>query len=140
MRIGPFVFMVGVLLASPSIASDTGARDAATQHLSYILNGELGGALEKRLVESGLAPADVDLVVDHVIRGYAECFVETLTAADTELGRRFLALLAEGRSLQEVGDELKAEEHEEALVHDRLETTFTRCTLVVDQEAGLPAG
>lgn len=140
MRVGLSVFTAAGLAAMAALATGGGAKDAAIRHLSYIFNGELGPSLEAQLGQSGLAPSDVEHVVERVMQGYAECFVDTLTTDDSELGQKFVALLADGRSMKEVGVALRADDVAWAANMERLEDVLARCAMEVDQEAGLPPG
>jgi len=109
------------------------------KHLANLYYSEFHEVIEIQLDESGLAPTDIEKIVNEAADKYARCIVAALSEMNNPDATRTLDLLSQGLSAAEIDDEFgDSTDPKYSEFFARYEVLVGPCKDTVSSELGLP--
>ncbi len=126
------------LWAEPGRAQDSTSTDIE-KHVANLYYSEFHEAIESQLDESGLAPTDIEKIVNEAADKYARCAVAALSKMNNPEATKTLALLSQGLSVAEIDNEFgDPTDPKYSDFFAQYEVSFGPCKDSVSSELGLP--
>ena len=133
------VIFVAASVCPLSLSFADSASVDIEKHVANLYYSEFHEAIESQLDESGLAPTDIEKIVNEAADKYARCAVAALSKMNNPEATKTLALLSQGLSAAEIDNEFgDPTDPKYSDFFAQYEVSFGPCKDSVTSELGLP--